>query len=219
MDAYINELLNQFKAARNIKNIDLNSPSFKEEFNRWLTRREEIQYNYLDLLEYMECNVFHNENVAEVGKGKFDTVTQYGDTLLISPYVDGVQGNNSKVKAEVTTSNLLSYGCLSNYIDCFLLQNAYNEKQINALINLSNKYFVNVIIGVYGFIDDKDRDYKMNALRELSYKLSHVPIEEDFTDSDYGYYCYAVATEIFNKNNELKEFGKSLIKTPKQFIS
>lgn len=218
MDAYINQLLNQFKAARNIKHVDLNSPSFKEEFHRWLTRREEIQYNYLDLLEYMDCDVFHNEKVAEIGKGKYDTVTQYGDTLLIGPYVDDVKGDNPKIKVDVTRNNLISYG-LSNDIDCFLLQNAYSEDQLKTLIDLSNKNLVNVILGVYGFIDDKDKIDKMNQLRSLSHKLNHLPIEEDFTDSDYGYYCYAIATEIYNRNNEYIECGKALVKCINKRIS
>ena len=53
MEKYISLLIEQFKQATGIKNVDINSQSFMLEFSEWIKSRHSISNNYLDLLEYL----------------------------------------------------------------------------------------------------------------------------------------------------------------------
>ena len=50
MEKYISLLIEQFKQATGIKNVDINSQSFMLEFSEWIKSRHSISNNYLDLL-------------------------------------------------------------------------------------------------------------------------------------------------------------------------
>ena len=49
MEKYISLLIEQFKQATGIKNVDINSQSFMLEFSEWIKSRQNISNNYLDL--------------------------------------------------------------------------------------------------------------------------------------------------------------------------
>ena len=51
MEKYISLLIEQFKQATGIKNVDINSQSFMLGFSEWIKSRHSISNNYLDLLE------------------------------------------------------------------------------------------------------------------------------------------------------------------------
>lgn len=214
MDTYTNELVKQFLMAKGIKNADFTSQDFKAELNKYITVREEIQYHYLDLFDDMEINVYHNPKVAEVGKGKKDTVTAYGDSVILSPYADEVECKGIKVKTKIDASELLTYANLYE-LTTFITQNPYNENDVNELLKLANRYNYNIIIGVYGFTSDKDKDSKIKSLREFANKSYYAPFEDGYEDSDYGYYCHAFSVENYHNRIDFSEIGcenKKLVK-------
>ena len=72
IEKYLSLLIEQYKQATGIKNVDINSQSFMSEFSEWIKSRQNISNNYLDLLEYMELSQISDPDTAEVGKGQYD---------------------------------------------------------------------------------------------------------------------------------------------------
>ena len=86
MEKYISLLIEQFKQATGIKNVDINSQSFMLEFSEWIKSRHSISNNYLDLLEYMELSQISYPDTVEVGKGQYDSIVKPFNTTIITPH-------------------------------------------------------------------------------------------------------------------------------------
>lgn len=97
----INNLIEQFKAANGIRNVDISSPLFISEFNEWLSSRNQSGKSYLSFIDSMEVYPSLAAPTVEVGKGKYDSVVLGTDISIISPYpFDGV-----KHSARIITGN------------------------------------------------------------------------------------------------------------------
>ena len=46
MEKYLSLLIEQFKQANNIKNVDINSQTFISEFSEWIKLRQDVSKNY-----------------------------------------------------------------------------------------------------------------------------------------------------------------------------
>ncbi|MDY5928964.1 MAG: hypothetical protein SPJ27_02885, partial [Candidatus Onthovivens sp.] len=91
MEKYLSLLIEQFKQANNIKNVDINSQAFISEFSEWIKLRQDVSKNYLALLEYMELSKFADCDTVEVGKGRYDTVVKPFNTTIITPHISGLE--------------------------------------------------------------------------------------------------------------------------------
>lgn len=87
MKKYLSLLIEQFKQANNIKNVDINSQAFISEFSEWIKLRQDVSKNYLALLEYMELSKFADCDTAEVGKGRYDTIVKPFNTTYYTTYI------------------------------------------------------------------------------------------------------------------------------------
>ena len=103
MEKYLSLLIEQFKQANNIKNVDINSQVFISEFSEWIKLRQDVSKNYLALLEYMELSKFADCDTAEVGKGRYDTIVKPFNTTIITPHISGLEilGNERIINAEL----------------------------------------------------------------------------------------------------------------------
>ena len=65
MDAYMRHLIEQYKKARGIFGIDMNSIEFKIDFNNWLNQYQENGENYASLLYSLGIEFIDNKT-AEI---------------------------------------------------------------------------------------------------------------------------------------------------------
>lgn len=210
---YFNYLYDQFRKASGSKNIDLGSKEFLEDFSNWLKDMQKRGERYLEFLNYLDIDI-DSYMVAEIGKGKSDSLVKDLTATIITNYPEGIDRNgfsNSRlIKARFSVSSgepiLYHIDNKGNYIidtlsplmfKSFMTQNPYTKKQIDDWDCLHNKGDKNIIVGVFGNIYDKDSVDKINELIDLKRKLIGAYIEDYTTIDDT--YCYVIASNKVRK--------------------
>ena len=204
MEKYLSLLIDQFKQATGTKSVDVNSQSFISEFSEWIKSRQDISRNYLALLEYMDLSKFADYDTAEIGKGRYDTIVKPFNTTIITPHIAGLEtlGNERVINSEfvVMGDTPVLFGSNKNGkpIDTssaltFMTQNPYTPVEIRNWEDLHNSGNYDIIVGVYGSINDKDVETKIRQLESLKSRLTDSFKEEETVIN--GTYCYAIASE------------------------
>ena len=203
VDRYLDNLIVQFIQATGYKNKNVNSVGFKYEFLGWIEERKKISNKYLKLLDYMNLTEdIDKESSVEVGKGKYDTIVRSFKTNRITPYVEDLDEERTmnaifKVmdgQPTLITNNGLNIARIeSNIPITFITQNPYNESLINGWSSLHNMGLNNIVVGMYGNINDKDMEQKIETLKALKDKLLR-EYQEEFSILDDSY-CYAIASK------------------------
>ena len=204
MEKYLNLLIKQFKQATGIKNIDVNSQSFISEFSEWIKSRQDISRNYLALLDYMELSKVAGYDTTEIGKGRYDTIVKPFNTTIITPHIAGLEslGNERVINSEfvVIGNTPVLFGSNKNGkpIDTsstltFMTQNPYTPFEIRNWEDLHNSGNYDIIVGIYGSINDKDVETKIRQLENLKSRLTDSFKEEETVIN--GAYYYAIASE------------------------
>lgn len=218
MQKYLLGLISQFAVANKIKNIDLNSSEFMDEFNDWLRLLNKQGNDYAALLENMNFD-FKSSACAEVGKSKYDSVVIPFDTTIITPTC--AQFDETK-DSNIIIGNMKVYECnpflvrstsIGNYlvkipdenINMFMTQNPINETYIHNWENLHNSKNANIIVGAYGCVSDFDKEKKLEYLKSLRSKLNGDYCDEYVTNND-TYMC------VIGSNNEEKKLINALKK-------
>ena len=206
------ELIRQFVAAKNIKQVDLNSKSFLEEFSNWLKERKEAGDKYLSIIS--RFGLFKdNSKCAEVGKGIEDSITLPYNTKLLSPYIDVnmISNPNRVIDADLSVYKNDTFPIIStkeikiqvvpnSKIATYMTQNPYNNKMIEGWNQLHNSGYNNIVVGIYGNEHDKDKHEKKDMLLRLRRKLNGNFTELEYVFND-EYFC-VVGTE--KKNNIIR---------------
>lgn len=194
------ELIRQFVVAKNIKNVDLNSKSFFEEFSNWLKERKGIGEKYISIIS--RFGLFKDSfQYAEVGKGLQDSVTLPYNTKLLTPYIDEnmisnpnrvINANLSVYKNDVfpfiSTEEVKIQVVPNNKISTYMTQNPYNNHIIDGWDELHNSGYNNIIVGMYGSEYDKDKQEKKDMLLKLRRKLERNYTELEYVIND-EYFC------------------------------
>lgn len=158
MEKYLSLLIEQFKQANNIKNVDINSQAFISEFSEWIKLRQDVSKHYIALLEYMELSKFADCDTAEVGKGRYDTIVKPFNTTIITPHISWLEtlGNERIINAELvvmgetpvlfgTNKNGKPISSSSNLT--FMTQNPYTPIEIRNWEDLHNSGENDIIVG------------------------------------------------------------------------
>lgn len=210
MSDEIYNLIGQFMAATNTKNVDINSTEFKKEFLNWLKMLNESRKFYLNVITYMSLNNEPNEYTAEIYKSKYDSVIKNKEPLIITPFNTGLED-----KRLITgTFNVSKYGTcyinnstVSKYnidINTYMTQNPYYEDYLNNWDKIHNNTYNKIIVGFYGKIYDKDKFEKMKILKTLSNKLDDNQAREFVTFED-NYYAVVASKKGINKRKVLSK--------------
>lgn len=192
METYINHLIEQYKKARGLYCIDINSKEFKIDFDNWLKKNEENGINYASLLFSIGIE-FTDYKTAEVDKGNLDSVVLPYNTTIISPYVDDIKRKDTFNSEFHIIDNKPYYKHFNEKIFRYMTQNPYfftkkNYSEIIKWQNLHNKSKYDIVIGIYGNLYDCDRIDKINKLDKLKDKLYNNYIEEYDIINDTYYY-------------------------------
>lgn len=204
MKEYLKNLIKQYQSANGVRNIDVNSQEFKNEFIEWIKDNKTIGKKYFSFLEYMEAHPTIGETSAEIGKCKYDSIALDSDITIISPYFDKGETANHVIPA--------TFGILdgmptvakyendkahveavdTSYFRRFITQNPYSQDNIKNWEYLHNKG-ENITVGVFGRIYDKDIDQKIKQIMLLKSKLTDDFYKEDHIEID-DMYCYAISS-------------------------
>ena len=231
--AYLDFLINQFKKAKGISDISLTSSLFVEEFSKWITSRQDMNELYLRTLSSLELS-FNNSNTYEIGKSTLDSAVKDLNTVIITPYVDGLTNLNSRViKSDFKVDNgkpvLLRNKeiiVLSGINMTFMTQNPYTDRKIENWEQLGNSKNSNIIVGVFGSIHDKDKDEKVYKLLELGSKIENTKEKylvlddvyccviasksEDITEKTYGNTKTFCTVPIYTYNNICEDINSTI---------
>lgn len=223
-ESIYNQLLTrQFLEAKGISSPVLNLDELNEEYNKWIKRNRIIGEEYTLFLKdhVLEEDIF-NKYTVEVGKGINDSVFFNKGVSIISPYLCGVlhskerlvlldvfsvkdgkivcydsKGRHYSLENDPFLYTIWNYNYGINmdfYFNNFITQNPYNIKDIENWQQIPFDKKGNIIVGIYGSLEDKDRQYKINMLKSFRDKLQGNYIERAKIDNNN--YFYAIANSI-----------------------
>ena len=214
---YLNNLINQFKAATGTKYVDINSQEFISEFSEWIKSRRIIGAEYFFFIQNMgvEPDIF--DGGYEIGKGAHDSIVLGTSTPLITPYSDGIISPENKIikaKFGMFYNIPVLYGndCDDvelrvreiNNIRRVITQNPYDQKCIRDW-EIFHNGGENITVGVFGNTYDKDIESKIRQIEMLKEKMDE-GYEEDFTtDRDMYYYAISSNRKIRYKTKGMKQ--------------
>lgn len=195
-DIYLERLLEQYKQATGVQNVDLKSESFKSEFVEWITRNQRIGLEYLELIRCIDVYPSIIFNTAEVGKGEFDSIALNNYITMITPYAPSTSkaelliGDFEVKGAEPVFTSSINKGIILPHerFDRFITQNPYDQSCLGNWENLHNGGESNITVGVYGSTYDKDYQAKIADLNAFKEKLSGDYREEQFSMGDSFFY-------------------------------
>lgn len=204
MKSSTNLLFKQFCDAKGYTNKSIDNTM--KEFFDWIYTMSSISKYYTDFLDEMGFD-FKNNKCAELSKSFFDTVVKEFDTHLITLYENGLNDIDNK---RVVDGNLVINDMLPLIIrpttdhfyltdcryDTFMTQNPYQEGDFRKLSVIHNRLNYNIIGGVFGFIDDKDRAKKVRSVKNLRDSLYGDFIFELDKKDDIYFCCVGSKTRV-----------------------
>ena len=188
---YLRHIIDSYQRTTGNRCLPQNKEFLETELHNWIKERQKLIENYTLLLEVMDID-YNNRMTAETEKGIHDTIVYDKDTTIITPYTNGFQTNikNKIIKANIQISNQNANIPPSPIptIDHLITQNPYEEVNINNWEYIFNDSDIYATIGVFGYIYDKDREYKITMLKKFKERLKDNYKEEHYRiEDEYGY--------------------------------
>lgn len=212
MNEYLRNIIKQYNSATGSKMTSIDSKANLSELLMWLKLLEKTSAVYLENLEQLNFYNCFQINSYEIGKGGFDTLFKQLDTCVITPYSKTINSldsdkmissdfcvcdSNPTLKqidksGEINLEPLISSSELT-----FLTHNPYDFSKVLDWADIHNHGTNNIILGVFGNLFDKDRNFKLAELKEIKDRLRLPYIEKYVTIGD-SYSC-VLATDINKK--------------------
>ena len=211
------ELVEQYKSSMGIYDIDIKSEKFILDFFNWVNNQKKLIEKYVDFLNYMEFD-YKEGTCAEVGKGKFDSVVIPFDTRIITKESSIIGVDPSRIimgdmivldsKPTLVESNkyTLRPTRLSTSICTYMTQNPISKASLLGWDDLHNSNNNDIILGVYGNTNDKDKEAKINMLKEFKEKLLDEYKDEYCRYDDSYFYVIGSNRKRFNKIKTLSYY-------------
>jgi len=201
------QLFKQFCNAYGIKNADMHDKELVNAFFEWL-REPKIAQDAFYRKQLNELGLdIDNSKTVEVGKTINDSVVLPYKTTIVTP--DGTDFDNYKDR--VIVANLKFHGNFPTLIQergsmthaipvdlyrTFMTQNPYDKSEIE---NWEKFPYQDIVVGVYGGFDDKDKIDKMRQMDEFYQRLNpNANIQKTFITENN---CYA---EIVTTNRKTR---------------
>lgn len=173
----------------------------------WILKRKELgELYYLHLQNLGLTPKMDDTNTIEVNKGKYDSIVDKTNMTIITPYSDSFTRKGKIIPGQfqvnysnptiVTPNKILDISELKKFR--IMTHNPYHSYDIEGWEKLPNTGKNDILVGVFGEIQDKDYQAKLEYLKHIKQLLrSDSCISDSFTIND-SYFAY-VAT---NTNNE-----------------
>ena len=207
MDSYLKCLVNQYKSSRGIEDTEINLSDYKNDFNNWLYQYKRNGEKYLSLLNILNLDI-NNVNTAEVNKGKYDSVVLPYKTSIISPYMTIESRKNINKSNFEINRGIPCYDNLNNDVYRFMTHNPYTNVDGTELTNWRYMHeFTDyeIILGMFGNIEDADRENKIEMLKIMK-KCTFVPLIEKYelVGDSYFYVMASKPKKLIRKNDFYK---------------
>lgn len=197
-------LLCLFKQYCDARGLDVNNVIniYSNNFVDWLDKNKALLDDYIDYLNALGFDYIFDD-VIEVGKGKYDSLAQYG-VNLVSPFAETVGKFNSRLVINKDISLIIKENEITIPKEHILLtHNPYFESEIfgwNLIHNLGNK---NISIGMFGNLDDEDISRKVRLLESLAEQMMD-DYSFDYDTSNGNYFC-SLNSERYIKRKSLSK--------------
>lgn len=193
---YMKNLVMQYVNSTGTKNIDINSENFIQEFKSWLSLIIKLSDGYIELLKFLNVD-YNSLTMAEVGKGKYDSIVlNNGSTIMITPYIKEKINNPLVSHQFVSLKGRPFIICKDKpkiiKIGNIMTQNPYSEASIHDFNLLHDMNECDITVGVYGENTDKDKEQKLKMLKNFSEKLVRESRMDGYEFN--GNYFYAVTS-------------------------
>ena len=179
---YLENLFKEYQAIKGTKSC---TSMFDNSYLRWLEARK----YYLEV--YKKCleEAIGLDNVIlELDKGNLDSISNLDSKIiLLTKYVDTFKDSYSKKmdKREIINGKLkrdkdtIIIESISKTLEVpktntsyCVTSNPYNFKTSSNNLYLLSEMGFNILMGIYGYIGDKNLDYKLNKLKEFQEVVS-----------------------------------------------
>ena len=200
-NSYKQQLINQYKKAMGIHRFNPENISDLREFEEWLKSLKDRNEVYIALLKDNNIKLGNDFSTAEVFKGGLDMATRKVKTKIISEYIDGkdneafIKGNfmvfNGKPIVFTSEDGITTFKNLEG-INTFMTQNPYSPNDIKGWDAMHNNT-KNIIVGIHGSKQDKDKKEKEKLLINLKEQL-YTHIIDEYYEANGNYY-YFVASD------------------------
>lgn len=166
----------QFNDEKGIKNPDLTSKIYIEEFANWLYEKKKALGELNKYFNFNDIDI-NSSNIAEVGKGKYDSIV-LPTTQIISPFGETLKKENSELIIYQGEPIILGSIDKGQVVDKFLTHNPYTFEMIKAWPTLHNSGY-DIIFGICGYVQDKNIQEKRMQIDYLCYGMNE-EIEENY---------------------------------------
>lgn len=174
---YLINLYARYCLARGIC-FDIRNILNDNEFYNWIIKLKKNTKTYELFLEYLGI-IFSKYSTIELNKGKYDTLD---NTTKISLYTKPRRNLEIYRSLPIIIDNASIYEA-SNF-SLFLTHNPLKNEDIIKLIQL-HKLGLNIILGMYGKLSDKDKRRKLEVLKTLQSTLSDTSLHVETLDDNY----------------------------------
>lgn len=212
MDRYIKYLSNQFKEANGLKRDNLDFVDNQSELFNWLIEREKIIHRYIKFLDDLGLEKIKEKDTFEVNKGFYDSIGKDFNTSIITSFSsefpsDRIINGDFIVFSNIPIINSNNKVCSlinnNNNKFTFMTQNPYNIENIYGWDKLANSNNYDIVLGMYGLLQDKDKENKIKLLKKFKEKLL-VDYMFEYLENGNEYYS-VISTGDCVKKRLLKE--------------
>lgn len=188
---------------------------FYEGIVDWLKERQLMGKKYVEFLKSYGKEI-NNYATAEVDKGVYDSIIDVRDGNVITPYFYPPQNNNVynyefcpetenpgmfKINKSGKLEEVLS---VPKYINQFITENPYDRTNLCGFEDLHNGGNFDIIVGMYGNIHDKDKDYKLQQLNWLRDRLFDEKVRVELERDKDFYFAFVMSDRENKKLNYCK---------------
>ena len=182
-------LLCLFKQYCDARGLDINNMNnmYSNDFVDWIVQNRSLLNTYMDYLNVLGFD-YPVDDVVEVGKGQYDSISRHG-VNLISIFAGTVGQLNSRLFVDRGMPLVLRQSRIMTPREHIILtHNPYFESEILSWYLIHNMGDKNISVGMFGKLSDEDTKDKVELLKQLSKKMT-----DDYSfdyDTDNGnYFC------------------------------
>lgn len=182
-------LLCLFKQYCEASGLDMNSVDnmYSKDFIDWVIQNKNLLDNYMDYLYALGFNYQAND-VAEIGKGEYDSISQCGVTV-ISEFAKTLGRTNSRMFIDRGIPLIFRQSEIVIPKEHIILtHNPYFESEIIEWNHIHNSGSKNISIGMFGKLENEDTSKKIKILEQLSKQMSD-DYSLDYDTSEGNYFC------------------------------
>ena len=198
---YILNLYKQYCDAKDLVFRPIMDITSTEGFTDWLIENIKISRMYRDYI--MNLGFADGKTIAEIGKGKYDSIAD-NDFSVISPYGEEMDQICSDFfiigKYPLVSKEGIVCAPSENIL---LTHNPFDESMSQYWYRMHNALLYDISVGVYGNINDHDRNEKINLIMELSKRMTRdYGLESDTNGNNY--FCTVYSKKIVKKREGKK---------------